>query len=58
MSEQKAAGQLITNQFFGLKPSDPLSFVAAGLILLVCLLAGYLPARKASRVNFVALRYE
>ena len=55
-----AAGQLITNQLFGLKPSDPLSFVAAGIVLLaVSLLAGYLPARKASRVDpLIALRYE
>ena len=43
-----AAGQLVSNQLFGLKPTDPLSFVAAGVVLLaVSLLAGYLPARKA-----------
>src|SRR6266404_1086831 len=34
-----AAGQLVSNQLFGLKPSDPISFVAAGVLargLLAC----------------------
>ena len=54
------AAQLISNQLFGLSPSDPLTLLTAvTLLTLVAALAGYLPARKASRVNpLVALRYE
>lgn len=54
------AAQLISNQLFGLRPSDPLTLITAvTLLTLVAALAGYLPARKASRVNpLVALRYE
>ncbi len=52
--------KLISAQLFGLKPTDPLTLIGAGVVLtLVALLAGYLPARRASRVNpLSALRYE
>jgi predicted permease len=55
-----AGAKLIANQLYGLSPSDPLSLTAAvTLLTVVAALAGYLPARKASRVNpLVALRYE
>jgi len=52
--------KLIASQLFGLKPADPFTLIAASVVLtVVALLAGYLPARRASRVNpFNALRYE
>ena len=52
--------KLISAQLFGLKPTDPLTLVSAAVVLtIVALLAGYLPARRASRVNpLSALRYE
>jgi predicted permease len=52
--------KLISAQLYGLKPADPLTFIGAGVVLtIVALLAGYLPARRASRVNpLSALRYE
>jgi predicted permease len=54
------AAHLISSQLFGLNPSDPLTLLtAAGLLTVVAVLAGYIPARKASRVDpLVALRYE
>lgn len=55
-----AASRLLTHQLYGLSPHDPLTIAAAGgVILVITLLAGYLPARRASRVEpIVALRCE
>ena len=54
------ATRLISSQLFGLTPNDPLTLTIATLLLLaVGAVAGYLPARRASRVDpMVALRYE
>jgi macrolide transport system ATP-binding/permease protein len=45
---------------FGMKPADPLSIaLAAGILIAALLLAGFAPARRASRIDPVtALRHE
>ena len=51
-------GRALSRMLYGLSPADPLSLAAAAVALLaVALVAGYLPARWASRVDpLVALR--
>jgi len=55
-----AVSQVLSNVLYGIGSHDPIAFVGVPLFLLgISLLASYLPARRAARVDpAIALRYE
>jgi ABC-type antimicrobial peptide transport system permease subunit len=55
-----AASKLVESFLFEMKGNDPWSLAAAvGTLLAAALVAGYIPARKASRIDpMAALRHE
>jgi predicted permease len=55
-----AISRVLQNQLFHVSPFDPLTFTATALVLIgAALLASYVPARRATRVDPMdALRYE
>ena len=54
------ASRFVATLLFGLAATDPRTIVVAiGVMLIVSAVAGFLPARRASRVDpMVALRYD
>ena len=54
------SGQVLHSYLFGLKSTDPISlFVVIAVLGAVAIFAGFIPARRATKVNpVVALRYE
>jgi macrolide transport system ATP-binding/permease protein len=54
------ASRLVESFLFGIKPNDPLALgVAVAILFSAAVLAGYAPARRASRIDpMVALRHE
>jgi ABC-type antimicrobial peptide transport system permease subunit len=55
-----ATARVAATLLFELSPSDPVSLSGAALLMIVvAIVAGYLPSRRATRVDpMVALRYE
>jgi ABC-type antimicrobial peptide transport system permease subunit len=60
LASAAALSRLAASMLYNLKPTDPLTFAAAALLLvIIALAAGFTPARRASRVDPMhALRHE
>jgi ABC-type antimicrobial peptide transport system permease subunit len=54
------ASRLVESFLFGMKPNDPLTLMGSvATLMIAAILAGYLPARNASRIEpITALRHE
>ncbi|MCI0445782.1 ABC transporter permease [bacterium] len=55
-----ALTRLMSKLLFGVSATDPMTFVAiSGLLILIALVASYIPAHRASKIDpVIALRYE
>jgi predicted permease len=55
-----AVTRVLQNMLFGVKPQDPVTFVAVSIVLAaVALIGSFIPAQRATKVDpVVALRYE
>jgi putative ABC transport system permease protein len=55
-----ALGRVLSGLIYGVKPTDPITFLAVAILLsVIALLASIIPAYRATKVDpMAALRYE